>query len=48
MEVLSVEPDLLTILDRIEAELVDARDTRATSAANVVHLARAALTASMA
>jgi len=48
MEVLSVEPDLLTILDRIEAELVDARDTRATSAANVVHLARAALTSSMA
>ena len=43
MQVLRAEPSLLMILDRIEAELVAANDPRATSAADVVRLARYSL-----
>ena len=43
LQVLDAEPNLLTILDRIEAELVAANDARATSAAEVVRLARRSL-----
>jgi hypothetical protein len=43
LEVLSAEPSLLLILDRIEAELIAADDPRATSAADVVRLARHSL-----
>jgi len=43
LQVLDAEPALLTILDRIEAELVAANDPRATSAADVVRVARYSL-----
>lgn len=43
LQVLGAEPSLLTILDRIEAQLLAADDPRATSAANVVRLARCSL-----
>jgi len=43
LQVLDAEPSLLMILDRIEAELVAANDPRATSAADVVRLARYSL-----
>ena len=43
LQVLGAEPSLLTILARIEAELVAAGDPRATSAADVVRLARCSL-----
>ena len=43
LQVLDAEPSLITILDRIEAELVAANDARATSAAEVVRLARRSL-----
>ncbi len=42
-QVLDAEPSLLVVLDRIEAELVAANDPRATSAADVVRLARYSL-----
>ena len=43
LQVLDAEPSLFIILDRIEAELVAANDPRATSAADVVRLARYSL-----
>ena len=43
VQVLDAEPKLLTILDRIEAELIVADDARATSAADIVRLARYSL-----
>lgn len=43
VQVLSTEPNLLTILNRIEAELAAADDARATAAAMIVRHARNAL-----
>jgi hypothetical protein len=43
LQVLAAAPSLLTILDRIEAELVAADDPRAKSAAGVIRLARESL-----
>jgi hypothetical protein len=43
LQVLRAEPSLRTILDRIEAELSAADDPRASSAADVVRLARYSL-----
>ena len=43
LQVLVAEPSLLTILDRIEAELVAADDPRATRAGDLVRLARHSL-----
>jgi hypothetical protein len=43
LQVLRAEPSLLTILNRIEADLVAADDPRATSAADIVRLARHSL-----
>ena len=48
VEVLSAEPNLLTIIDHIEAELVAADDPRAMSAADVVRFARYSLAAAAA
>jgi hypothetical protein len=45
VQVLGAEPNLLTILDHIEAELLAARGSRAASAADVVRLARFSLVA---
>ena len=43
LQVLTAEPSLLVILDRIEAELVAADDPRATRAGDLVRLARHSL-----
>jgi len=43
LQVLTAEPSLLVILDRIEAESVAGDDARATSAADIVRLARHSL-----
>jgi hypothetical protein len=43
LQVLRAEPNLLVILDRIEADLVVANDPRATRAADIVRIARHSL-----